>query len=62
MLRGVEEEAQERGYAVLLGRASYKSVANAGYLRTLRSYRATGVILISALITPETRQRLGPNG
>jgi hypothetical protein len=38
-----------------------KSAYIAGYLRTLRTYRAAGVILISAGITPEPRQLLGPN-
>jgi hypothetical protein len=37
---GVEEEAQERGYAVMLGRTGAKSAFIAGYLRTLRTYRA----------------------
>jgi LacI family transcriptional regulator len=60
VMQGVEEEAQERGYAVMLGRTGAKSAYIAGYLRTLRTYRA-GVILISAVITPETRQLLGPN-
>jgi DNA-binding LacI/PurR family transcriptional regulator len=58
VMQGVEEEAQERCYAVMLGRTGAKSAYIAGYLRT---YRAAGVILISAVITPETRQLLGPN-
>jgi LacI family transcriptional regulator len=61
VMQGVEEEAQERGYAVMLGRTGAKSAFIAGYLRTLRTYRAADVILISAVITPETRQLLGPN-
>jgi DNA-binding LacI/PurR family transcriptional regulator len=61
VMQGVEEEAQERGYAVMLGRTGAKSAFIAGYLRTLRTYRGAGVILISAVITPETRQLLGPN-
>jgi DNA-binding LacI/PurR family transcriptional regulator len=60
VMQGVEEEAQERGYAVMLGRTGAKSAFIASYLRTLRTYRAAGVILISAVITPET-QLLGPN-
>jgi DNA-binding LacI/PurR family transcriptional regulator len=59
VMQGVEEEAQERGYAVMLGPTGAKSAYIAGYLRTLRTYRAAGVILISAVITPETRQLLG---
>jgi DNA-binding LacI/PurR family transcriptional regulator len=59
--QGVEEEVQERGYAAMLGRTGAKPAFIAGYLRTLRTYRAAGVILISAVITPETRQLLGPN-
>lgn len=61
VMLGVEQEAQERGYAVMLGRTGAKSAYIAGYLRTLRTYRAAGVILISAVITPEIRQLLGPN-
>jgi DNA-binding LacI/PurR family transcriptional regulator len=48
VMQGVEEEAQERGYAIMLGRTGAKSAYIAGYLRTLRTYRAAGVILISA--------------
>lgn len=59
VMQGVEEEAQERGYAVMLGRTGAKSAYIAGDLRTLRTYRAAGVILISAVITPESRQLLG---
>ncbi|WP_026554628.1 LacI family DNA-binding transcriptional regulator [Arthrobacter sp. 35W] len=61
VMQGVEAAAQERGYAVMLGRTGPKSTFIAGYLRTLRTYRAAGVILISAVITPGTRQLLGPN-
>ncbi|WP_045732013.1 LacI family DNA-binding transcriptional regulator [Pseudarthrobacter chlorophenolicus] len=61
VMLGVEQEAQERGYAVMLGRTGAKSAFIAGYLRTLRTYRAAGVILISAVITQEIRQLLGPN-
>jgi DNA-binding LacI/PurR family transcriptional regulator len=61
VMQGVEEEVQERGYAAMLGRTGAKPAFIAGYLRTLRTYRAAGVILISAVITPETRQLLGPN-
>ncbi|WP_449371803.1 LacI family DNA-binding transcriptional regulator [Arthrobacter psychrolactophilus] len=61
VMQGVESEAQERGYAVMLGRTGAKSAYIAGYLRTLRTYRAAGVILISSVITQETRQLLGPN-
>lgn len=61
VMRGVEETAREHGYAVMLGRTGLQSVFIDGYLRTLRTYRAAGVILISAVITQETRQILGPN-
>jgi DNA-binding LacI/PurR family transcriptional regulator len=37
VMQGVEEEAQERGYAVMLGRSGAKSADIAGYLRTLRT-------------------------
>lgn len=60
VMHGVEEAAREQGYAVVLGRTGLKSVYIAGYLRTLRTYRAAGVILISAIISAETRQALGP--
>ena len=60
VMQGVEEEAQERGYAVMLGRTGAKSAYIASYLRTLRTYRAAGVILVSAVIKPEIRQLLGP--
>ncbi len=58
---GVAEEAQERAYAVMMGPASAKSAYTARYLRTLRTYLFSCVIFISAVITPETRQLLGPN-
>lgn len=61
VMRGVEEAARERGYAVMLGRTGSQSVFIDGYLRTLRTYRAAGVILISAVITQQMRQLLGPN-
>ena len=35
VMQGVEEEAQERGYAVMLGRTGAKSAYIDGYLRTL---------------------------
>jgi LacI family transcriptional regulator len=60
VMHGVEEAARERGYAVMLGRTGPQSVFIGGYLRTLRTSRAAGVILISAVITPEMRQLLGP--
>ncbi|WP_434992093.1 LacI family DNA-binding transcriptional regulator [Arthrobacter sp. Ld5] len=61
VMRGVEEAARERGYAVMLGRTGSQSVFIDGYLRTLRTYRAAGVILISAVISQQMRQVLGPN-
>jgi LacI family transcriptional regulator len=48
VMQGVEGEAPERGYAIMLGRTGAKAAYIAGYLRTLRTYRAGGVILISA--------------
>ncbi|WP_051476943.1 substrate-binding domain-containing protein [Arthrobacter sp. Br18] len=60
VMRGVEDAAREHGYAVMLGRTGLKSAYIAGYLRTLRTYRAAGVILISAVITHDMRQLLGP--
>lgn len=61
VMRGVEEAARELGYAVMLGRTGSQSVFIDGYLRTLRTYRAAGVILISAVIRQQMRQLLGPN-
>ncbi|WP_104087792.1 LacI family DNA-binding transcriptional regulator [Arthrobacter sp. GMC3] len=61
VMQGIEIAAQEGGYAVMLGRTGVKSTFIASYLRTLRTYRAAGVVLISAVITPEIRQLLGPN-
>jgi hypothetical protein len=51
----------DQGHGNGLDQAGAKSAYIAGYLRTLRTYRASGVILISAVIMPETRQLLGPN-
>jgi DNA-binding LacI/PurR family transcriptional regulator len=61
VMQGVEEEAQERGYAVMLGPTGAKYAYIASYLLTLRTYRAAGVVLISAVVTPATRQLLKPN-
>lgn len=61
VMRGVEEEGQERDCAVMLCRAGARPACIASCMRTLRAYRAAGVPLISAVITPETRQLLAPN-
>lgn len=60
VMQGVEAAAREQGHAVMLGRTGYGSRFIDDYLRTLRNHRAAGVILISAVITPELRQALGP--
>jgi LacI family transcriptional regulator len=60
ILRGVEAAAQNSGHTVMLGRSGPHAVLAPGYLRTFRTYRAAGVLLISVEITPEMRQTLGP--
>jgi LacI family transcriptional regulator len=59
VMSGVESAARAHGYSVMLGRTGPGSAFAAGYLRTLRTYRSAGVILISAAITPEMRRVLG---
>ncbi|QYH35526.1 LacI family DNA-binding transcriptional regulator [Salinibacterium sp. M195] len=59
IMSGVEAAARLRGYSVMLGRTGPSSTYAASYLRTLRTYRAAGVILISAAVTPEMRRVLG---
>ncbi|MBX0299056.1 LacI family transcriptional regulator [Cryobacterium sp. 1639] len=59
IMGGVESAARSRGYSVMLGRTGLGSEHAAGYLRTLRTYRAAGVILISAAITADMRRALG---
>ncbi|WNB84838.1 LacI family DNA-binding transcriptional regulator [Cellulomonas sp. ATA003] len=52
VMSGVENAARVRGYSVMLGRTGSGSEHAPGYLRMLRTYRAAGVVLISAAITP----------
>ena len=59
IMGGVESAARSRGYSVMLGRTGLGSEHAAGYLRTLRTYRAAGVVLISAAITADMRRALG---
>ncbi|MFB2555801.1 LacI family DNA-binding transcriptional regulator [Herbiconiux liangxiaofengii] len=59
IMAGVEAAARLRGHSVILGRTGPGSTFAADYLRTLRTYRAAGVILISAAVTPEMRRVLG---
>ena len=59
IMSGVEAAARLHGYSVMLGRTGPSSTYAASYLRTLRTYRAAGVILISAAVTPEMRRVLG---
>jgi LacI family transcriptional regulator len=59
VMSGVESAAREGGYSVMLGRTGEGSAFAPGYLRTLRTYRSAGVILISAAITPDMRRVLG---
>lgn len=59
VMSGVESAARDVGYSVMLGRTGEGSAFAPDYLRTLRTYRSAGVILISAAITPEMRRVLG---
>lgn len=59
IMSGVETAARQRGYSVMLGRTGPSSAYAASYLRTLRTYRAAGVILISAAVTADMRRALG---
>lgn len=61
VMSGVEIAARAHGHSVMLGRTGPGSAFAAGYLRTLRTYRSAGVILISAAITPDMRRVLGSN-
>jgi LacI family transcriptional regulator len=61
IMSGVESAARDRGYSVMLGRTGPAATFAAGYLRTLRTYRAAGVILISSAVTPDMRRALGSN-
>lgn len=61
VMTGVEKAARVRGYSVMLGRTGLGSAHAAEYLRTLRTYRSAGVILISAAITADMRRALGAN-
>jgi LacI family transcriptional regulator len=60
VMTGVEDAARERDYAVMYGRTGLESAHAEPYLRMLRTYRASGVVLISSVIKPEFRQVLGP--
>lgn len=59
IMSGVEMAARQRGYSVMLGRTGPSSAYAASYLRTFRTYRAAGVILISAAVTADMRRALG---
>ena len=59
VMSGVEKGAREQGYSVMLGRTGRGSEHAPGYLRTLKTYRAAGVVLISAAITPDMRRAAG---
>jgi LacI family transcriptional regulator len=59
IMSGVEGAARLRGHSVIFGRTGPNSGLAPNYLRTLRTYRAAGVILISAAVTAEMRRVLG---
>ncbi|HEY0258978.1 MAG TPA: LacI family DNA-binding transcriptional regulator [Lacisediminihabitans sp.] len=60
IMSGIENGAQSLGHSVMLGRTGPRSIYAPGYLRTFRTYRAAGVILISTVVTAEIRKTLGP--
>lgn len=59
ILRGVEEAAMTAGHTVMLGRTGAGAVHAPGFLRTFRTFRAAGVVMISAAVTTEMRRALG---
>lgn len=59
ILRGIEAAARAAEHVVMLGRAGPGAVHAPGYLRTFRTYRAAGVVLISAEVTADMRRALG---
>ncbi|WP_210505785.1 LacI family DNA-binding transcriptional regulator [Naasia sp. SYSU D00057] len=59
VMSGVESAARQQGYSVVLGRTGAGSEYALGYLRSLKTFRAAGVVLISAAITPEMRRVAG---
>lgn len=59
VMDGVERAARRREHAVMLGRTGPAATHATGYLRTLRTYRAAGAVLISAAITADMRRALG---
>jgi len=60
VMSGVETAARLKGYAVMLGRTGEGAELAPGYLRTLKTYRAAGVVLISSALTAEMRRAIGP--
>lgn len=60
IMSGVESVARNRGLAVVLGRTGPRAVHAPGYLRSFRTNRAAGVVLVGTEITPEMRRVLGP--
>ncbi|MHA7134295.1 LacI family DNA-binding transcriptional regulator [Oerskovia turbata] len=59
ILGGVEDAAQAAGHTVMLGRTGAGAVHAPGFLRTFRTFRAAGVVMISAAVTAEMRRALG---
>lgn len=59
IMAGVEQEARERDYAVMLGRTGRDAELAKGYLRTMRNHRVAGAILISTTISAEHRTMWG---
>src|SRR3954454_1186164 len=56
VMSGVESATRELRYSAVLGRTGAGSEYAPGYLRSLKTFRAAGVVLISAAITPDMRR------
>ncbi|WP_394278209.1 LacI family DNA-binding transcriptional regulator [Microbacterium sp.] len=60
VMSGVESAARSRGFTVMLGRAGTGAEHAPSYLRSFKTYRAAGVVVISSAITAEMRRAAGP--
>ncbi|WP_431799581.1 LacI family DNA-binding transcriptional regulator [Microbacterium kunmingense] len=59
VMSGVESAARSRGYTVMLGRAGLGAEHAPSYLRSFKTYRAAGVVVISSAITGDMRRIAG---
>lgn len=60
VMSGIENAARSRGYTVMLGRAGLGAEHAPSYLRSFKTFRAVGVIVISSAITADMRRIAGP--